>query len=98
MPAERREDRNQGVMKRSLRVVAAYEDIEDKRNIDRKRASLKRELELVLVVNVLVEVNRPRWNCDNPIRRPSIGILPDQKSRQCKPRQQWDQKSQISPG
>jgi hypothetical protein len=47
-------------MKRPVGVIAAYENVENKRNIDGKGSRLQGEFELVSVIDVCVEINRSR--------------------------------------
>jgi len=47
-------------MKRSLRVITAYESVENKRNIDGKHSRFQGGFELVSVIDVCVEISRFR--------------------------------------
>ena len=44
-------------MKRVLRVIAAYESVENKRKIDGKHSRFQGEFELVSVIDVCVEIS-----------------------------------------
>lgn len=60
MPSEGKEYGYKSVMKGLLRVIIAYENVEDERNIDRKRSRFQGIFELVTIVNVCVEIRRFR--------------------------------------
>jgi hypothetical protein len=60
VPPERREDGYQSVMKRILRVIAAYESVENKWKIDGKHSRFQGEFELVSVIDVCVEISQFR--------------------------------------
>lgn len=100
VPSQGRKDGYQGVVQRLLRVIAAYERIEDKRKIDGKSSRFEGELELVAVIDVIVEIdNGPgSANLYNRIRRCSGRILARGQSRLGETGQQKGKELQVSYG
>jgi hypothetical protein len=57
MPSERREYGYKSVMKGLLRVIIAYKDIEDERDIDGEDAQFLGIFEFVPVIDVIVKIS-----------------------------------------
>jgi hypothetical protein len=58
MPSERSNDGYERVFEGVCVVVITYENVQRKRDIDGKPASVQGEFELVFVIDVLVEVSQ----------------------------------------